>query len=250
MNRIFSVLLSLLIVGNVMGQVKGPVAPNPGTTPQKSPAQAPQTVPTPGPAPATTINRNPWFSVQQPSPPLQFQNDQQTRLNQAYQQAWSRIDQSIRNLPPNLTDAQRRQQIQALENQFYNEFGKSSNQIITEPSAQQRFQQLNLQYRGWGAFADPTVQKRLNLTPEQQQRFSALQLDWSNRMIQLNNQFQTDQTGTTRNFNNMRSQFTDRLNNILTPDQQRTWQQISGTPYVFPPTVYFQNANTGVVTKP
>jgi len=250
MYRIFSILLSFVIVGNVMGQAKGPVPPNPGTTPQKSPAQSPQTTPTPGPAPATTINRNPWFSVQQPSPPIQFKNDQQALLNQAYQQAWSRVNQSIRNLPPNLTDAQRRQQIASIENQFHNEFGKASNRIITEPTAQQRFQQLNLQYRGWGAFADPTVQQQLKLTPEQQQKFSALQLDWSNRMVLLNNQFQNDQAGATKSYNDMRGQITNRLNGILTPDQQRSWQQISGTPFVFPPTVYFQNNGTGSVTKP
>jgi hypothetical protein len=205
--------------------------------------------PTPTPIPGMTINRTPWFSVPQPSPPLTFNNDQQALLNKAYQQAWSRVDQSMRNLPPNLTDAQRRQQMAQIENTFHNEFNKSSNQIITNPTAQQRFQQLNLQYRGWGAFGDPTVQQQLKLTPDQQQRFTQLQLDWSNRINQLNQMYQTNPNGAVTSFNDMRGQFTQRLNGILTPTQQQQWQQMTGTPYVFPPTVYFQGP-TGAVQKP
>jgi hypothetical protein len=38
----------------------------------------------------------------------------------------------------------------------------------------------------------------------------------------------------------MLQQNSQRFNTILNQQQQKTWQQMTGAPYNFPPTVYFQ----------
>jgi hypothetical protein len=66
-------------------------------------------------------------------------------------------------------------------------------------------------------------------------------------MNDLGRTYQTDREGATKQFNEMRTQFGERLNTVLTPEQQKSWQQMTGEPYQFQPSVYFQ---TGTAAGP
>jgi len=156
------------------------------------------------------INRTPFFTNQQVAPQIKINEQQQTQLSQAYEQAWARVNQGINQMPQNLTEAQRQQRITALQQGFYKEFDESAMRILTDPASRNRFRELNLQQRGFGAFSEPLVQQ-LTLTPAQQQTFNQLQLEWSNRMQQMNSLYQNDPSAATKQYTQMSSQFGDRL---------------------------------------
>ena len=64
-------------------------------------------------------------------------------------------------------------------------------------------------------------------------------------MGKLGQLYQTDPTGATKQFNDWQKQFQNQYNQVLTPQQQTSWQQMIGQPHNFTPGVYFQtNAST------
>jgi hypothetical protein len=56
--------------------------------------------------------------------------------------------------------------------------------------------------------------------------------------------YQTNPGQATKQFENLQGQSADRINSVLTPQQQTTWQMMTGAPYTFSPDIYFKsNAN-------
>lgn len=102
-----------------------------------------------------------------------------------------------------------------------------------------RYEQLYLQYRNWGAFDDPTVQQRLTITPDQQQRMLKFNQEWNTQMAELESAFRNDPVNATRRFNEMQSQFQTRVNSVLTQQQQQGWRQLTGEAFPFAPSFYF-----------
>jgi hypothetical protein len=49
----------------------------------------------------------------------------------------------------------------------------------------------------------------------------------------------------------MRKQYGERIRTVLTPEQQKSWQILTGETYNFQPSVYFQtNAGAGTTNEP
>jgi Spy/CpxP family protein refolding chaperone len=78
------------------------------------------------------------------------------------------------------------------------------------------------------------------LTPEQRQKIGQYGEEWHNQMNELGRTYTTDRDGATRRFNEMRKESGERINSILTPEQQKLWQQMTGESYRFQPSTYFQ----------
>jgi len=189
-----------------------------------------------------SISQTPWFSDQSIRKQLNLDSDRYNQLNKAYGQAYSTYQKGVNQLGNNLSDTDRIQRMQELESGFYKSFSSAAGEAFTDPAQKQRFNELYLQYRGYGAFSDPMVQEKLNLTPEQRQKLSQLNQEWSTQMNDLNRTYQTDREGATKKFGTTRKQYDERLNSILNQQQQQTWHQMTGESANFQPGIYFQGS--------
>jgi len=98
-----------------------------------------------------------------------------------------------------------------------------------------RYRQLDLQNRGFNAFMDSDVQKRLNLTPEQMRGIRDA-TEWSQQQMQdINRAGARDRDEGSRMYQTYQREFQQRLNKILNQDQQKTWRGMTGEPYQFRP---------------
>jgi hypothetical protein len=190
------------------------------------------------------INRNPWFGDPSVRQQLNLNDDQFNRLNQSYLDNFNRFDQSRGQLGNELNEQQRAQRMRELEGSFRQGFSSSLNDVFTSPQQRQRFEQLELQHRGLGALSDPTMQQRLNLTPDQRRQIQDLATQWNTEMGRLGNSARTDTDATTRNFNTMRLQMSQRINSILNDQQRQVWSQMVGEPFDFPASAFFQQDPT------
>jgi len=196
------------------------------------------------------INQTPFFTDPAARQQLNMNNNQFNSLNSAYQNAYSRYNQALNNLNPNLTADQRAQEMQRLENQFNTNFGNTVNSTLTDQQAQNRFNQLNRQFQGFNAFNDPTIRQQLNLTSDQLSRIRQLSGDFRRQLQQFrrgagNNLNNVDMTA----WNNTWQQYGTQLNSILTPQQQQTWSQLIGQPFTFSPNVFANGGGTTGATN-
>jgi hypothetical protein len=126
----------------------------------------------------------------------------------------------------------------ALEQAFDDQFGRSIDTALTDPDMRQRFNQLRMQFRGFGAFNSPQVQQQLNLTPQQQQQFRLLAQDWRQDLGQLNRLYASDPALATERFNMLRQQFDNQLGTVLSAQQLQTWRSMVGEPFAFDATMF------------
>jgi hypothetical protein len=94
------------------------------------------------------------------------------------------------------------------------------------------------------------VQEKLNLTADQRQKLGQQGQEWNKQMNTFGAGYKNDPEGTTKKYNEMRTQNGERINSVLTPDQQKAYQQMTGKSYNFQPSVYFQSgAGTGTIPQ-
>lgn len=183
-------------------------------------------------------NQNPWFFDPRIQQQLQLTDEQREQLRHLYSQFWGRYNQGLTGLQDQLGDAGTRLRRRELGQTLQNDFVGSINSLISDPLQRQRFGQLMLQYQGFNAFNDPTVQQRLDLTERQLEQLERLQQDWNEKMQAL-----SDESPRARNidarFNELRQEAGERIGNVLTDEQRRMWLEMLGTPFDFPPDIYF-----------
>jgi len=189
------------------------------------------------------IGQTPWFSNPTVRSQLNLNDQQFNALNQAYGQAYNQFQTGTGQIGQTVNGDQRTQKMQDLQNRFNQSFNSAVQKTITDPQQQQRFGQLYLQYQGVGAFNDPTVQQKLNLTDEQRQKLSQLGNQWNTQMQTYSGQWKNDTEG--KRWGEMRKQYNDRINSILNDQQQQTWRQMTGNQFEFQPSIYFQNGTSG-----
>jgi hypothetical protein len=135
----------------------------------------------------------------------------------------------------------RQEELQQFSSQFDSDFNGVVDSTFTDPAMRQRFNQLNLQHQGFGAFTDPQIAQQLNLTAQQRQQLRALAGEWRQQLRQLQAGRRTNLTA--QQFNALRSQFLGRLNTVLTPEQQQQWAQLIGPVHNFPMTAFLPPGN-------
>jgi hypothetical protein len=129
-------------------------------------------------------------------------------------------------------------QMLALEQAFDEEFDRSIDGTLTDPAMRQRFNQLRMQFRGFGAFNSPLVQQELNLTPQQQQQFRLLARDWQQDLARLNRLYASDPALATERFEMLRQQFDNQLGTVLSAQQLQAWRSMVGEPFAFDATMF------------
>lgn len=187
-------------------------------------------------------NQTPWFNNPGIQRELQISNQQNQQLNNAYNQAWTQYNQNLNGIDSGLPESTRSQHQFDHYNTFNRQFTRSTNGVFNNLDTQQRYNQLYLQYRGFSAFNDPAVSQELNLTPGQRQLFQQYDRDWNRNMRTWSRQYASDPNGVTRQYNSAQDDYRQQMGTALTPQQQQTWNRMTGRSYDWTPGNYFQTA--------
>jgi hypothetical protein len=175
----------------------------------------------------------PLYQNQGVAKALNLTSDQITRLNQANQTIQQRYQEQFNKL--NQTPAQQRAaRLREFRQKYNNDFMQSSNDIFNKDQMN-RYRQLNLQYQGVNSFYDPTVQKGLSLTDQQRQKLDALSTWDADQRRAYMGLARTDPAAAKRLYGTYTKDLENRVNTLLTAEQQKTWQMMQGEAYRFPP---------------
>jgi Spy/CpxP family protein refolding chaperone len=164
---------------------------------------------------------------------LNLTPEQVNRLNTLTEQTQGQYRDKYSQLST-LKDADRAARMQELNRQYYGDWSKGARNVFNDEQ-RTRYQQLYYQYGGFNSLGDPDVAKRLNLTPEQRRNLNA-SIDWSSRQLQdINKTGATDHDKAVQMYRDYQKQYQDRFSKLLTPEQQKTWRDMTGEPYTFQP---------------
>jgi len=98
-----------------------------------------------------------------------------------------------------------------------------------------RYRQLELQSRGVGAFTDPDVQQKLDLTIEQRRRLDDLNSRYNQNLENIHATGRLRKDDTLGSWRDFMGQTRTQVNDILTERQRRTWRGLTGDPLDIPP---------------
>ncbi len=185
--------------------------------------------------------QRPWFGNPAVRKQLKIDDNQYATLNKSYTQYWTPYNQTVTALPADLEEQQRQQKIAAAYGTFHQGFNESTGKVLTDAEIRNRYNQLNLQYQGYAAFNDPQIQTRLKLTDQQQQNFNRYYTDWNKQMNTYAGEYATDPNSVNKQWGDNWKQTRSRINETLTPDQRKSWTEMTGEAYDFPADVYFDN---------
>jgi hypothetical protein len=197
------------------------------------------------------ISQTPWFS----NPAIRTQiglNDQTfNQLNTTYGQAYGAYNTGVSQLGSTLTPQQRAQKMQDLQATFQQKMDQAIQSTVTDPTQRSRFNQLSLQHQGIGAFSGTMVQQQLNLTTQQKEMLGRFAQQYNQQLATLQQNAQTNPAAVNEQFNRLRLQAVQNINSVLTPQQQQTWQQMTGQPFNFQWSNFFpQPGVQGGTTQP
>ena len=105
--------------------------------------------------------------------------------------------------------------------------------VLTADQAK-RLKQIEIQQRGTGAFADPKIAEKLNLSDEQKKDVKTLLEDSRKEMGEL---FKGGFAGGGDNFKKiaaLRKETEEKIKDVLTADQKKTWKQMVGEEFKMP----------------
>jgi len=124
---------------------------------------------------------------------------------------------------------ERREKMMALAQTANAEMNKSLAEIL-KPAQMKRFQQVQLQQAGLGAFAMPRVQEALKLTDDQKSKIRTINESQGESMREAFQGGQDDRAAMARKVAELRKQGTDKVLAVLTDEQKATWKELTGEP--------------------
>jgi len=102
---------------------------------------------------------------------------------------------------------------------------------ILKPEQVKRFEQIQLQQSGVGAFSSPRVQEGLKLTDDQQSKLREINEESTQAMRDAFQDSQSDREGAMKKFAELRKQATEKAVGVLTAEQKKTWKEMAGEPF-------------------
>ena len=175
---------------------------------------------------------NPWLMDQGAQQQMQLTPQQTEALNRAYASAIQQYQEGLGRLSSELTDVQRQERLQALQARFQRTYNRVLDSTLTNPQSRQRFDQLNRQFQGFGAFNDQQLQQQMNLSPQQQQQLSAMEGEFRQRLQQLQQRGNTP--AVRQEFAQLQQMARQQMGSVLTPQQQQNWSPLVGENFDFP----------------
>jgi hypothetical protein len=106
--------------------------------------------------------------------------------------------------------------------------GRKAVARVLKPEQLKRYDQLAVQRMGPDAFADPEVQKKLKLTTEQQEQVKQIAEEKKQAMSRL-------QVIRSDTLQRLSAEQTEKTVAILTPEQKRVWEDLTGSPFELKP---------------
>jgi len=206
--------------------------------------------------------QTPWFADQNARQQLGISNDQFNQLNKAYTNYWRDINSGANKAGNTGTggtgtsgtggtgtggagvgasgtgasgtgQTSPTQKSNAVAN-FGQQTSKAAQDIL-KPEQYNRFRQMDLQSRGWHAFSDPDVQKKMNFTDQQREQLQLYQTRWNQSMNQVYSSNDQNRDSAMKAYQDARQQYAKQMQQFLTPEQRQTWAQMTGDPYEFRP---------------
>jgi hypothetical protein len=230
----FGLALSVALLNTISAQSQPPANP-PRVQP---PANAQGGLPRNGHPPAnlqggTMFYPRTIYQMNDVNKSLNLTADQVTRLNTLTNETQSKFGKDFAGLGT-LSDAERFNRQQELNGQYYTAWNNGAKDVLNENQFR-RYQQLHYQYGGFNNFYDPTLQKQLNMTPEQVKSLRE-HSDWSNQQLaDIEKLNATDPTKARQQYTNYWTLRQERMNRYLNTEQQKAWQEMVGDPYTFQP---------------
>lgn len=164
---------------------------------------------------------------------LDLTPDQFNRLDKMTTDSQARFAQEFQKLGT-LPINERLQATRALQQRYQADWNKAARDVFNENQFN-RYQQLRYQQGGFETLNDPEVQKRLNLS-NQQMRDLIDATAWARmqqaELLRLN---PTERDRVNRAYTDYQRELQTRFQRFLTPEQMRTWREMTGEPFQFQP---------------
>jgi hypothetical protein len=102
---------------------------------------------------------------------------------------------------------------------------------LLKPDQLKRFNQIELQQRGFMAFADPAVRQQLKLTEDQAGQVRTLADSFRGEMGEIMQNNQGNFQEIRKQSEALRKQKTEKALALLTSEQSKTWKEMTGEPF-------------------
>jgi hypothetical protein len=129
-----------------------------------------------------------------------------------------------------LSQEERREKMQALARTRAAELVKGRDAIL-KPEQVKRFEEIQLQQSGAGAFSSPRVQEKLKLTEDQKTKVRAINMESGRSTREAFQDLQSDREGAMKKIAEIRKQATEKALAVLTDDQKKAWKEMTGEPF-------------------
>ncbi len=127
---------------------------------------------------------------------------------------------------------ERREKMQPLMKAVSQETMEALEKVLN-PDQVKRLKQLELQQRGPQAFTDPEVQSQLKLTDDQKEQLKTLAADAQRETREVFQGAQGNFQEAMKKVRTLRKETLDKALAVLTPEQKKTWTEMTGAPYEF-----------------
>jgi hypothetical protein len=100
-----------------------------------------------------------------------------------------------------------------------------------KPEQVTRLKQISYQQRGAGAFSDPEIAKKLNITDSQKTDIQSIVTDSFSQMQTIRQENQDDREAMMKKMGDLRKETLDKATAKLNDEQQKAWKDLIGSPF-------------------
>jgi hypothetical protein len=158
---------------------------------------------------------------------LKIETAEAEKLKAAVQKVYDAHKDDLAKVREITDQAERRQKNQELGKTISDETLKAVSDILTADQLK-RFKQIQLQQSGVQAFTQPEVQTALKLTDEQKDAIKTITEDAAKQRRDLTQGGGGRGQGNAEKMVAIRKESLDRAQKLLTPDQKKTWKDLTG----------------------
>ena len=174
-----------------------------------------------------------WFNGPGLGKHLNLSDTQAAQLNQAYNESLTKYNTDI-NALNTLPDADRAAKLEGVWVKFNDQLLNSAKGVLSNQQYT-RFQQLNLQDQGIGAFNNPAIQQQLKFTPDQVSKLKNFRQQQDPKLHAIEKLYGSNPAAANSQCEAFYRQSDEFYNRLLTDQQRQLWQQMVGEPYNYPP---------------
>lgn len=196
------------------------------------------------------VPERPWYYSPRVQQQLKLKDTHVNQMNDSYKDFRNWYNQELSRLDSNLPPDEQARRRTDLRNEFHTKFRKTREELVSDAELLDRYDQLHWQFQGYGAFHDPRVRQRLQLTDEQRDRLLNYENEAMNEHRSLREQYNLDRGSVAVRVAAMQAQTRARINAVLNEQQRRRWIEMMGTPYDFTGDEYYGSMSRALISTP